>query len=298
MADSKNPGDKTLSVGPTKTLTLKRGVGQGTVRQSFSHGRTKEVVVEKVKRRGVGGDKPEAPVVEKAPAPAPAATVKASAPAKPAAAPQAAPKPPRQSGVVLRTLTEEERNARTAALADARVREVEERKIAEEEARRRAEREAIERADREAAEARKRDEESRRKHDEETKQKAEQEAKKRFGTDDSRTATTPATPRPAGHHPGHGPRAAVAESDDDDAPRTVRRGAGGVARPVAPPKAAPAKPGMEKRRGRLTLVNAFTADEERIRIVMTVLTQIVGGRRGVVSRVLRVFCTAGHLKTL
>ena len=46
---TKNPGDKKLSVAPTKTLTLKpRGVEQGVVKQSFSHGRTKAVVVEKV----------------------------------------------------------------------------------------------------------------------------------------------------------------------------------------------------------------------------------------------------------
>ena len=54
MTDKKNPGE-TLTVTPSKTLTLKRtGVEQGVVRQSFSHGRTKQVVVEKVKRR-VGG---------------------------------------------------------------------------------------------------------------------------------------------------------------------------------------------------------------------------------------------------
>ena len=48
---TKNSGDK-LSVSSTKTLTLKRGgVEQGVVRQSFSHGRSKAVVVEKVKRR-------------------------------------------------------------------------------------------------------------------------------------------------------------------------------------------------------------------------------------------------------
>src|SRR6185437_10010033 len=53
MVDTKNPGDKTLSVSPSKTLTLKPRVEQGTVRQSFSHGRTKQVVVEKRgKRRG------------------------------------------------------------------------------------------------------------------------------------------------------------------------------------------------------------------------------------------------------
>ncbi|MFZ3360263.1 MAG: translation initiation factor IF-2 associated domain-containing protein, partial [Xanthobacteraceae bacterium] len=51
---TKNSGEK-LSVAPTKTLTLKRGgVEQGVVRQSFSHGRSKAVVVEKVKRRIVG----------------------------------------------------------------------------------------------------------------------------------------------------------------------------------------------------------------------------------------------------
>jgi len=54
MSETKNPGEKTLSVTSTKTLTLKRGVEQGVVRQSFSHGRTKPVVVEKVKRRGLG----------------------------------------------------------------------------------------------------------------------------------------------------------------------------------------------------------------------------------------------------
>src|SRR6266446_4856884 len=73
MTETKNPGEKTLTVTPTKTLTLKRSVEQGVVRQSFSHGRTKQVVVEKVKRRtmGPGDGKVET---------APAATPPASAP--------------------------------------------------------------------------------------------------------------------------------------------------------------------------------------------------------------------------
>ena len=51
---TKNTGEK-LSVSSAKTLTLKRGgVEQGVVRQSFSHGRSKAVVVEKVKRRAAG----------------------------------------------------------------------------------------------------------------------------------------------------------------------------------------------------------------------------------------------------
>src|SRR6478752_5938353 len=77
MVDTKTPGDKTLSV--SKTLTLKPRVETGTVRQSFSHGRTKQVVVEKRGKRRVGGDAPATethapePVIAKAAAPAKAA---------------------------------------------------------------------------------------------------------------------------------------------------------------------------------------------------------------------------------
>src|SRR4051794_1322236 len=123
--DTKSPGEKTLSVSPTKTLTLKPRAETGVVRQSFSHGRSKAGVVEKVRKRplGPGEAKAEAPaapdrgttirrggVAPRGPAAAPAA-------AAPAAAPAVAPKP---SGVVLRTLTDEERNRRAHALGDAK----------------------------------------------------------------------------------------------------------------------------------------------------------------------------------
>src|ERR1700727_1339521 len=117
---NKNSGDK-LSVTSTKTLTLKRGgVEQGVVRQSFSHGRSKAVVVEKVKRRVAGPGEtikpePAAPVVERAaPPPPPKRNVTPSG--RPPSGGAAAPAKP--SGVVLRTLTEEERSARAHALAD------------------------------------------------------------------------------------------------------------------------------------------------------------------------------------
>src|SRR6266481_4466172 len=124
MMDRKTSGDKPLSV-PSKTLTLKPRVETGTVRQSFSHGRTKQVLVEKRGKRRLPGEAaaPEThapePVVAKAPAKAPLA--------RPAAGPPAQPR--NASGVVLRTLTEDERSARASALADAKVRDVEERKI-------------------------------------------------------------------------------------------------------------------------------------------------------------------------
>src|SRR4051812_13165150 len=248
MVDTKTPGDKKLSV-PSKTLSLKPRVETGTVRQSFSHGRSKQVVVEKRGKRRVDGS-PEPQVAEVA-KPAPAAAPK-PAPARPA--------PPRNagSGVVLRTLTEDERSARASALADAKVREVEERRHAEEEAQRRAVRESAERADREAAEARRKAEEERHRHEEEAKRKAETEAKKRFGegeqpqsvarpatgtsaapaarpgapmarpgtTTTARPGTTTARPgtttRPGG--PVGRTPAVAAGPDEDEGPRQIRRG--------------------------------------------------------------------------
>src|SRR5579862_8415981 len=174
MVDTKTPGDKTLSV-PTKTLSLKPRVETGTVRQSFSHGRTKQVVVEKRGKRRVGGD---APATETH-APEPVIAKPAAAPPSPAR--PAAPAAPRSnSGVVLRTLTEDERSARASALADAKVRDVEERRVAEEEAKRRASREGIEQAEREAAEARRKAEEDRHRHDEEASPRPSPKPKSRL----------------------------------------------------------------------------------------------------------------------
>src|ERR1700752_2904389 len=110
MADQNTTGDKKLSV-QSKTLPLKPRIETGTVRQSFPHGRTKQVVVEKRGKRRIGG---EGPATESARAPEPAA-VKA-APAATAKAPLGRPAPSAPqavparggSGVVLRTLTEDE----------------------------------------------------------------------------------------------------------------------------------------------------------------------------------------------
>src|SRR5262245_14110816 len=55
MSETKETTDKTLSVTPRKPLSLKRTVDAGHVRQSFSHGRSKSVVVEKKKKRTISG---------------------------------------------------------------------------------------------------------------------------------------------------------------------------------------------------------------------------------------------------
>jgi translation initiation factor IF-2 len=257
MVDTKTPGDKTLSV-QTKTLTLKPRVETGTVRQSFSHGRTKQVVVEKRGKRRIGGDGPLADASAAEPAAAKAAPARPplARPATPPAAPRS------NSGVVLRTLTEDERTARASALADAKLRDVEERRLAEEEARRRNSKEGIEQAEREAAEARRKAEEERHRQDEEAKRKAELEAKKRFGEAEAKAAA--ATARAA--VPVRAPGVAADASDEDEGPRQIRRGPGGVARPAAAPKTT-AKPAPQKQRGRLTVVTALNADDVRERSI-------------------------------
>ncbi len=243
MSDTKTPGEKKL------TLTLKPRTETGVVRQSFSHGRSKQVVVEKIKRRNIGAA-PEAKAEPAAPVEAPKAKV---------AAPKAAPAPEAaKSGVVLRTLTEEEMAARAHALADSKVREAEERKIAEEEAkRRRGPRDIIDKAEREAAEARKREEDERHKLEEETKRKAGEVAKKRLPEDEVKK------PAPVAARPK------LEAEAEDEAPRVSRRpgaGGAGAARPVAPRPAAP-RGAPAKERGRLTLVTALRADEVRERSV-------------------------------
>ncbi len=240
MSETKDPGEKKLSVGK---LTLKPRTETGVVRQSFSHGRSKQVVVEKVKRRSIGA----APEAKAEPAPVEVARKPAAA-GKPAPAPVSA-EAPKTSGVVLRTLTEEERVARAHALADSRVREAEERKIAEEEARRRQSREVVDKTEREAAEARKREEDERHKREEETKKKAGEVAKKRLGEEEVK--------KPA-------PGRMTLEAEEDEGPPKSRRP--GAARPAAARPAAP-RGAPAKERGRLTLVTALRADEVRERSV-------------------------------
>src|SRR5882724_10564502 len=141
--------DTTKKPSGGKTLTLKK-TETSTVKQSFSHGRTKAVVVEKKRTLGpvTTAKTPEKQTVSPAAKAAPAA----AAPTRDAA--------PR-AGVVLRQLTEEEKQRRGAALADARVYEVEARKRAEDDARHRAVEEEKLTREREAATRRKAEEDAR-----------------------------------------------------------------------------------------------------------------------------------------
>ncbi len=252
---SENTADKTLHLSTSKTLSLKRPIEQGTVRQSFSHGRTKAVVVEKVKRRIImptgsqsGSSAPveqreiqQPPVVQRAPEPMPTP----QRPEQPSRAPTAsfplkAPTSPK-SGMVLRTLSGDEMDARARALQDARVREHDERERALIEAQHRAERETKERLDKEAAETRKREEDERRRQEDELRRRADQGVRRRMEPDAPVSA-----PRPTGAlRPASGPRPASDATTPrspsparDFAPRIPREGAPreGMQRDGMPPR--------------------------------------------------------------
>ncbi|TJV25837.1 MAG: GTP-binding protein, partial [Mesorhizobium sp.] len=242
MSDTKSGDDKTLSVTPKKTLTLKRpGTEQGTVRQSFSHGRTKAVVVETKKRKfSLPGDKPEptaAPVSVFTPKPPVAAAPVVQE------APKAPPPPPpvERGGMVLNQLSRDEMEARRRALEGSKVRDVEDRQRAIDEAKRRAEDEERRRREREESARRQAEEEARLQAEAESRRRAEEEARRRA------------------------PLAAELATADDEDIKPKRTGAGApVRRPVTPEVARPAKPTKgeeDRRRGKLTL-NAALSDED------------------------------------
>jgi len=251
MSDTKSGDDKTLSVTPKKTLTLKRpGLEQGTVRQNFSHGRTKSVVVETKKRKfSLPGDKPE-PVAPSVFTPKPAAAPVAAAPVV-QEAPKAPPPPPERSGMVLNELSRGEMEARRRALEGSKAREAEDRLRAQEDAKRRA--------DEEERRKRERDESARRQAEEEARLQAEAESRRRAEEEARRRA----------------PQAAdVATVDEEEEAKPRRTGSGGSSggasapprRLATPEVARPAKPTKgeeDRRRGKLTLNSALSDDDAR-----------------------------------
>jgi translation initiation factor IF-2 len=269
MSETSN-SDKSVGAPPPKaTLHLKRPVEQGSVRQSFSHGRSKTVVVEKVKRRILTpGDG--------SPATAPAQTAAATAKPILAGAPKLSPAPrakpaappPPKTGVVLPTLTAEQREARARALIDARAHEEEDRRRQEADAEARREREARDRLEREAAEARKRDEELRRAQEANFKRQSEDEARRRLSGGEP--AQSPSIPRVAPVAPSAGLPGAFARAagDEDEVKRVLRRPALGLpGQKVIVPTPRPPRGGEQRNRGRLTVTSATSGEEERTRSV-------------------------------
>src|ERR1700677_1349402 len=279
MSETNNSGDKTLGAPASKpTLHLKRPVEQGTVRQSFSHGRSKAVVVEKVKRRvGPGEGAPREAAVAAAPTSAVAAP-KATIVLTPTAprGPTVGLTPPPKTGVVLPTLTEEQREARARALNDARAREEEDRRRQEAEGKARREREAREKAEREAAEARKREEELRRTQEANFKRQSEEEARRRLAGGEPSVAPATTLGRKPGTMAAAPATTAAAPSaplrpvavEPEEVKRVIRRSP--VAAPagkVMLPTPRPTRGAAQRNRRRLTVAAATAADDERTRSV-------------------------------
>ncbi|MQW85346.1 translation initiation factor IF-2 [Sinorhizobium saheli] len=274
MTDSKD--DKTLSVAGKKTLTLKpSGVQQGTVRQDMGRGRTKAVVVETKKTRGLTRHKDERPITPVSATPAARPAEQRPVPPQPSGrpAPQPQPHQPRAEqnrprvGVVLNDLSAGEMEARRRALAEAQVRDAEE-------AKRRAEEEARRRREEEERIAREKEEAARRAAEEAARpavveaERAEETVEAERPVVAERRAEArpqPARPAPAAPQAPAAPGAALrgrrGQEEEDERPRGGAGPARGKVTRPEPAKPAPRAKGDEGRRqGKLTLTAAVDED--------------------------------------
>ncbi|MBO6756445.1 MAG: translation initiation factor IF-2 [Roseibium sp.] len=287
MSDTKNPGDKTISV-ERKTLGLKRGGDQGTVRQSFSHGRSKAVVVEKKKRRVVvPGQEPKADAgAQRAERPADATRTPQSDAAMsgaPARRPAPGQRPQKGGGNVLRTLTKEEAAARAAALKLAQERDAVERQRAAEEAERRAEEEAQRKVD-EAARLKVEEEERQRREEEEAKRAAEappepvaaEPVAAAAAAQPAETAAAAAKQARAERSAPPAKTAGREQEDDDSRNKSLR--------PVKRQKPAPtptrSRGGEDRRRSKLTISTATGGEEQRSRSLASMRRRQEKAKRG------------------
>jgi len=222
-----NNSDNEAGQEKKKTLTLKgSGISQGTVRQNFSHGRTKSVVVETRKRRiNKPGDTPASK----------------EAASKPAAASTAPAKEEAKEAALASNLSKSEVEARARALEEAKVRAVEDAKRGEEENKRRAKEDA-ERAERKAEEAKKVAEE-------EATLAAEREEEERKAAADASAAAAAAQADDTGLKPK-----AREEAKPKELKPFERK------KPEEPSKPSRTKGGDDRRRTKLTLSNALDED--------------------------------------
>src|SRR5215467_384390 len=219
MSDINETEDKTVRGGRKMTLNVRRTVESGHVRQSFSHGRSKSVLVEKKKRRAVGGSPAAQPAEEPKP--------KVAAAPEPTPAKRSREDDQRRPGVVLRALSDEEKDARLRALNESRQREAEAREKVKEEATRRVVTEEIKAKEHDEAVERQKKEEARHEAEAEARRKGEEVARKHL----------------------------VVKEEDEEAPRP-QEARHKKERAVKP------RAGEERRvRGRLTITNAL--DEEQ-----------------------------------
>ncbi len=228
-------------------LELRTTVSSGQVRQSFSHGRSKAVIVEVRRKRtftpGEGGRMAE--IKKSQP------DLSAPAPETPAAKDEAP--APRQAPI--RTLTSEEKEARARALETALRQDEESRKQAEIDAARRAEEEARRAAERAVEE------------EAERKRAAEEEAKRKAAEEEVRKAE-PVARKPAAAErkvPAPPPKRAAAAAEEERKRPVGRRGKADPRRPTLTAR----RDQPRRRSGKLTINQALTG-EDRVRSLASV----------------------------
>jgi translation initiation factor IF-2 len=277
-------GKSRLSLRPAGRLELGRTVDAGSVRQSFSHGRSKVVQVEVRKKRAPGPG----------PLPAPAAPPAGSGASQvPAPAPSPRPGAAGRAQGAGRALTATELAARQRALVEQQ----------RESARREAERREQEKISilSAAEEARRREEEARKAAEEQARRNAEEEAQARAeeaarenaqaaaaavaaapvarGTDEPRRRPAPSATPAAPSAPTETLRLKARGADEEDDARPVRR-PGSALPPRKPPVAAPKKGTDAGRRpGRIDVQAAIEGEDERVRSLASVRRQRERERR-------------------
>jgi translation initiation factor IF-2 len=292
--NDQDAGKSRLSLRPAGRMELGRTVDAGSVRQSFSHGRSKVVQVEVRKKR--------------APTPVPTPTGSPSVVPTTMPAPQrgVGARPPAGGG---RALTAAELAARQRALADQQ----------KDNARREAERREQEKISilSAAEEARRREEETRRAAEDEARRKAEEEAAARAEAEAKRSAESAAAAQaaaqaaaPVVRGPGEDARRPVrppvsttpsttapAETlrlktprvtEEEDEARPIRRPGGAALPPRKSPVPAPKKAVDDRRRtGRIDVQAAIEGEDDRVRSLASVRRQRERERRQAELELLR-----------
>jgi translation initiation factor IF-2 len=249
------------------TLGLRRPIETGQVRQSFSHGRSKQVTVEVRKKRVIAPGTPEPSQPEAAPT---VARAQPAAPATETAEPAA-----RRLGGTPRTLTAEEHATRVRVLKDANKADEESRRRAvllEQDRRRQEEVRAAEDARRQAEdEVRKRvEEEEARKHAEEDARKRSTEEEARRKEEESRREVAERAGKAAAAKVAAlaaAGKVAVPAEEDEEAPASARPGR----RPDLRRPPTPVRHEQRRRTGKLTVTRALDEDAgERMRSLASV----------------------------
>lgn len=269
------------------SLTLRRQETKA-VKQSFSHGRSKTVVVETRRRRALPAKKGETP--DSPPTEEPAAKPVPAKPAKSAPKQQPASRKP---GAVLKTLSDGEKNARARALARAySERDAREKQAASELADRLA-REAEERARLEAERKRLQAEEDRRTREAAERKRAEEEAGRALEEEERiRKERAAAKAALKTGRPGAEPETPSPSAEADN-PLAQLGGRLKVRRKVAGEERRDTRTrdASRRRAGKLTIANALD-DEERQRSLASVKRarereKIARRERGESTRVVR-----------